>query len=122
MVWVEFKSVGFGCPYFADVFEGREAFEGLQPPPIIVGVDEVIQVRSQLRVAVIMAAFDGGLLDRPVHPFGLPVGRGMLDLGQPMLDLVFVAAHVEHVRRVKPSCHRQRLRRAVRPIANCLGL
>ena len=44
MVWVEFKSVGFGCPYFADVFEGRETLEGLQPSAVIVGIDEVIEM------------------------------------------------------------------------------
>ncbi len=43
MGWIEVKSVWLDCPYFADVFEGREALEGLQPPPIIVGVDEVVQ-------------------------------------------------------------------------------
>jgi hypothetical protein len=97
MGWIEVKSVWLDCPYFADVFEGREALEGLQPPPIIVGVDEVVEMRRQLRVAVIMVPFDSGLLDRPVHPFDLPVGSGMLDFGEPVLDLVFVAPHVEHV-------------------------
>jgi hypothetical protein len=44
-----------------------------------------------------MVAFDRGFLDRPVHPFDLAVGPGMLDLGEPMLDPVLAAAHVEHV-------------------------
>jgi hypothetical protein len=87
MGWVEGKSVWLDCPYFAEVFEGFEALEGLQSPPIIVGVDEVVEMRRQLRMAVIMIAFDGGFLDRPVHPFdpgsgpgqALAVGPGMLD-------------------------------------------
>jgi hypothetical protein len=97
MGWIEVKSVWLDCPYFADVFEGREAHESLQPPPIILAVDEVAEMRRQLRVTVVMVAFDGGLLDRPVHPFDLPVGPGMLDFGEPVLDSVFVAPHVEHV-------------------------
>jgi hypothetical protein len=48
----------------------------------------------------LVPAFDGGLLDRPVHPFDLAVGPGMLDPGQAMLDPIFTAAHVEHVRHV----------------------
>lgn len=46
MGWIEFKSIGLGRPYFADVFEGGEALGGLQPPPITVGIDEVVEVRS----------------------------------------------------------------------------
>ena len=97
MGWIEDKSVWLGCPDFADVFEGCEPLEGLQPPPVIVGIDEVVEVGSQLGVAVVMVSLDRRLLDRPVHPFDLPIGPGMLDLGEPVLDLVFVAAHVEHV-------------------------
>lgn len=97
MGWIEGKSVWLGCPYFADVFEGCEALEGLQPPPVIVGVDEVVEMCSELRVAVIMVSFDGSLLDRPVHPFDLPIGPGMLDLGEPVFDPVLFAPHVEHV-------------------------
>ena len=89
MGWIEDKSDWLVCPYFADVFEGCEALEGLQPPPVIVGVDEVVEMRRQLRVAVIMVPFDGSLLDRPVHPLDLPVGPGMLDFGEPVLDCEF---------------------------------
>ena len=35
-----------------------------------------------------MIAFDGGLLDRAVHPFDLAVGPGMPDLGEAMFDAV----------------------------------
>jgi len=49
---IEFKSIGLGCPNFADVFEGREVLEGLQHPRIIVGIDEVVEMRSQLGVSV----------------------------------------------------------------------
>ena len=36
-----------------------------------------------------MIAFDGRVLDGAVHPFDLPVGPGMIDLGEAMLDAVF---------------------------------
>jgi len=107
MGWIEVKSVELGSPHFADIFEGREGLEGLQPPPIIIGIDEVGEMRFELRVAVIVVPFDGGLLDRPVHPFDLAVGPWMFDLGDAVLDyfagqsrynLVF-APHVMFFRR-----------------------
>ncbi|MDB5578151.1 MAG: hypothetical protein JWR80_3327 [Bradyrhizobium sp.] len=103
MGWVECESFGFGCPDFADVFEGREVFEGLETAPIIVGVDEVVEMGLELPMAIVMVAFDGGLLDRAVHPLDLAVSPWMPDFGEPMLDAVLVAAHVEHVRHV-PRC------------------
>lgn len=63
MGWVDVKSVGFGCSYFGDVFEGREALEGFEPPPVVVGIDEVVEVGRQLGMAIIMVPFDGGHLD-----------------------------------------------------------
>jgi len=74
---IERKSILLSCPHFADVFEGREALEGLQPAPIIVGVDEVVEAGFELPVTVIVIAFDGRFLDRPVHPFDMPVGPGL---------------------------------------------
>lgn len=97
MGWVSSKSFWFLCPYFADVFEGREALEGFEPPPIIIGVDDVVQVSVELPMALVMIAFDGGVLDRPVHAFHLAIGPGMLDLGEAVRNPVFVAAHVEHM-------------------------
>lgn len=51
-----------------------------------------------------MVAFDGCFLDRSVHAFDLTIGPGMLDPGQAMLDPVFPASHIEHMRHV--SCGR----------------
>ena len=53
---------------------------------------------AQLVVAFIVVAFDGGLLQRPIHALDLPVRPRMIRLGQAMLDAVFAATHVEHVR------------------------
>ena len=97
MVRIECESFGFGCPDFADVFVGCEAFEGLETAAVIVGVDKVAKMRFELGMAVVMVALDGCFLDCPVHPLDLAVGPGMPDLGEPVLDAVFAAAHVEHV-------------------------
>ena len=112
MGWVNGESSWFLCPYFADVFEGREALEGFEPPPIIIGVDEVVKVGVELLMAIVMIAFDGGVLDRPVHAFHLAIGPGMLDLGEAVLNPVFLAAHVEHMdRRTGTFYFSKRIRR-----------
>lgn len=69
MGWIESERFGFDCPSFADVFIRCEAFECLEALGEIVGVDEVSQVGLELIVAVIMIAFDSGLLDGAVHAF-----------------------------------------------------
>ena len=43
---------------FADELVGREAFEGLQSSPEVVGADEVGEVLAQLVVIVVMEGFD----------------------------------------------------------------
>ena len=97
MVRIQREAIWLGCPAFADVFVWREATQGLQSAPVIVGVDEVAEVRGQLGMAVVVVAFDGGFLDSPVHPFDLAIGPGMLDLGEPVFDVVLVADPVEDV-------------------------
>jgi len=52
-------------------------------------------MRPQLIVAFVVEAFDGRLLDGAVHPFDLPVGPWMVRLGEPVLDVVGLADHVE---------------------------
>ena len=37
-------------------------------------------------MSVAEVAFDGGILDGSVYAFDLPVGPGMVELGQPMLN------------------------------------
>ena len=95
---------------FADELVGREAFEGLQSSPEVVGADEVGEVLAQLVVIVVMEAFDGRVFDRaiPLPGSGLPANRerdplnlairpGMLDLGQPVVDVMLAADAVEDV-------------------------
>jgi hypothetical protein len=69
--------------------------EGLEPSCDVVGRQEVGEVCSQLLVAVVMQALDGGLVDRAVHPFDLAIGPWMVGFGQPVLDPVGLADHVE---------------------------
>ena len=52
---------------------------------------------AQLIVAVVVIAFDGGVLDGSVHSFDLSIRPGVFDFGQPVIDIIFTAAHIEHV-------------------------
>mgnify|MGYP007000750092 CR=1 FL=1 len=101
---VESESFWLGSPALADVFVGCETLQGLQPPSVVVGGDEVGKVGFELIVSIVMVAFDGCFLDRSVYAFDLTIGPGMLDLGQAMLDPIFLASHIEHMRHV--SCGR----------------
>jgi hypothetical protein len=44
-------------------------------------------VLTQLIMVVVIEAFDGGLLDRAVHPFDLTVGPRVFWLGRSVLDI-----------------------------------
>ncbi|EZQ13534.1 hypothetical protein CF98_27020 [Halopseudomonas bauzanensis] len=82
---------------FADELIGREALEGFQSSPEIIGVDEVVKVPSQLVVLVVVEALDGGVLDGAVHPLDLSVGAWMVDFGEPVPDAVLIAGSIEDV-------------------------
>ena len=125
---------------FADELVGREAFEGLEPSPEIVGADEVGEVLAQLVVVIVVEALDGCVPDRavPLPGSGLPANRerdpldlaatrenrppdcflglaalGVLDPGQPMIDLMLAADPIKDVLEGDTQ-HNQRL--------TCLGL
>ena len=51
MVRNESKPFRLCLPDFADVFVGSEAAQGLEASAKIVGVDEVVEMRRQLRMA-----------------------------------------------------------------------
>ena len=97
MGWIDPESVRLDCPLLDDKFVRREPSEGLEPPAEVVCVDEVRQVLFELIVAVVMVALDGGFLDRPIHSLDLAVRPGMLDLGEPVLDIVFATDTIEDV-------------------------
>ncbi len=48
---------------------------------MVVGIQEELQVRPELIMAVVVVALDGRVLDGAVHPLDLAVGPGMFDLG-----------------------------------------
>src|SRR6516164_2244687 len=56
-----------------------------------------MDVRLELGVLAIMVALNGGFLEGSVHPLDLAVGPGMVGLGQPVLDVICITKHVEHV-------------------------
>jgi hypothetical protein len=60
---IKFESFWLGSPAFADVLVRREALQGLQPPSVVVGVDEV----GNLPLG--KAAYRGGI--RRILPGGL---------------------------------------------------
>lgn len=53
----------------------------------------------KLIVAVVVIVMDSRFLDRAVHAFNLAIGPGMLDLGQPVIDIILAANPAEDVRR-----------------------
>ncbi len=54
-------------------------------------------------MTVVMEAFDGCFLDRPVHPLNLTVRPGMIGFRQTMFDPVGFADHVE-AHGTRPGC------------------
>jgi hypothetical protein len=54
-------------------------------------------VPPELVVIVVVEALDRRVLDGSVHPLDLAVGPWMIDLGEAVLDAVFLASHGEHV-------------------------
>lgn len=91
---------GLFCPAFTDELIRREATQGLEPACVVVGGDEVGQVRLELSVIVVVFTLDGGLIDGPVHLLDVSIGSRMPDLGKPVFDAVLAATHVEHIGRV----------------------
>ena len=95
MGWIESKSVWGLSPEFAEIFVGCETFEGFKSSGEVVGPKEVGQVRFELVVGVVEVSFDRSVLDGSVHPFDLPVGPGMVRLGQSVFDAMSETEPVE---------------------------
>ena len=94
---VKFESFWLRSPAFGDVFVRCEALEGLQPPSVVVGIDEVGKVGLELLVSIIMIALDSRFLDRAVHAFDLSIGPWMIGLCQPVLDGILEAGAFKHM-------------------------
>ena len=97
MVRILGEAFGLGSPCFADEFVGCEAAETLEAAGEVVGGDEVLEVSPELVVAIVVETFDGCVLDGAVHPLDLPIGPGMVDAGEAVLDAMLLASHGEHV-------------------------
>ena len=69
---IEFESFWLRSPAFADVFVRREALQGLQPPSVVVGGDEVGKVNFKLIVSIVVVALDGRFLDTAVSRLPSP--------------------------------------------------
>ena len=93
------KRFGFR-PDLKDVFVRREAAQGLEPAGMVVGIQEELQMRSELLVAVVVVALDGGVLEGSVHALDLTIGPRVNGLGQAVLDVVLAADPVEHMQAV----------------------
>ena len=59
--------------------------------------DEVVEMPDELVVRLVVIPLHGRVLDRPVHPLDLPIGPGMIGLGQSMFDPVFPTDAVERM-------------------------
>ncbi len=86
MGWVESKFIWGLGPEFAEIFVGCEAFECLESSGEVVGPEEVGQVRFELVVGVVEVSLDRSVLDGSVHALDLPIGPGMIGLGEPVFD------------------------------------
>lgn len=94
---IEDESLWLGSPDLADVFVGGEALQGLEPAGEVVGSDEVAEMVTELLMAAVVEAMDGGFLDGPTHALDLAVGPRMLGLGQTVIDVVLGAGILEGV-------------------------
>lgn len=97
MGWIKFESFWLGCSDFADVFVWCEAAERHQAAGVIVGCDEVTEMRAQLIVTIVVEPFDRSVFDRAVHPLDLSVRPGVAHLGEPVFDPVLRAPHSKHM-------------------------
>src|SRR6516162_5234637 len=98
--WIVSESVGLVCPSFADMLVGSEPPQGLEALSEVVGVEEGLEVLSELPVGLVVIAPNGGFLEGAVHPLDLTIGPRMVRLGEAVLDALLAADAVEHVQPV----------------------
>jgi hypothetical protein len=67
MDWIKFELLWLICPCFHDEFVRDKAFECLEVLAIIICVNEIGEMSFELLMPILMVAFDGGCLDRPIH-------------------------------------------------------
>lgn len=94
---VDFESAWLFCPDAGGISVGCEPAQRLQATAAIVGVENELEVLSQLIVPVVIVTFDSGIFDGAVHSLDLAVGSRMVRFGEPMVDAVLGADLAEAV-------------------------
>lgn len=84
MVRIADKAVWLFVPASTDGLIRREPFEHFEALGNVIGHREHRQVLSQGVVSLVMIFLHGGLFERAVHAFDLPIHPGMISCGQPM--------------------------------------
>ena len=59
--------------------------QGFEPPGEVAGIQEVVEMYSQLLMIFVMIAFDGCFLESTVHTLDLAIGPGMIGVRLGML-------------------------------------
>lgn len=97
MVRIDSEALWVFRPGLTDHLEGCAPSQGLEVSGEALGHHKDQHVRFQRCEVGIVEDLDRGLFDRPVHALDLAVGPGMVDLGQTVLDAVFVADAIKNV-------------------------
>ncbi len=84
-------------PGLMDQLGGREAAQGLEPPGVVVSIHEELEVFPEPLVRVVVVPLDGRVLGGAIHSPDLPIGPGVVHLGEPVFDVVLVAHAIEGV-------------------------
>ena len=104
MGWVDEKAWWFVLPAFDEVFIGCESLQCFESLCEDVGLQEVVQMFSELLVIFIIGAVDGCLFSCSVHAFDLTICPRMIWFCQAVLGLIFEADASKDMREGIPIC------------------
>jgi hypothetical protein len=91
MVWLANEEFGLLCGDLPDGFERCFEAQRLELLGVVVGQQPVADMASQVGQRCVKEGADGRFLDGAHHAFGLPIGPGMVGLGQAMFDALLGA-------------------------------
>jgi Domain of unknown function (DUF4910)/winged helix-turn-helix len=97
MAWVDGKAFWLFLPASAHVFIRCEALERVESPGEMIGLQEGLQMRFQVAMGVVVVLLNGGILERAVHAFHLPVRPGMVGFGEPMVDAMLLTDAINNM-------------------------
>ena len=104
MGWVDEKALRFVLPVVDDGVIGGESLECLESFCEGVGIQEVVQLFSELLGMFLIIAFDGGRFEWSVHAFDLPIRPRRSWCCQAVLGLMFEADAGKDMRECIPIC------------------